>query len=379
MLIPIDTCPGAMADHYRDSSDPDAVYGEFNADWGEGCDDTLSEQRSGRSDRATIERWYPELLTPGEGDRNPGPHIQPLAITQVSFAPFAGDERSNVMEVPYFYLANGSEAGSDPAATARGTRIFLFTGDLAGARSDGRRWLIDLGRPEGRLINVRGAKYYTDDTPPDVLCAYRSLRGAFDCAPLTSSGGSDELELAQPIYPLEIHVSPVSSTTVSIAVNVSNTYSEPLTAQIFSPDFPAAMTTTLESASGYSKTVTLTMPSLGGYVAVGAANTRAVRKCSPWRISAWAAIPRSQYVWASAQEQVWGNANAATSGPTHKPFGAGFAYQFLWANSLQYVFSGAMQYVWSGAHQYVWANAPLRSCRPRAVSNDGQVMIYSPS
>ena len=36
-----------------------------------------------------------------------------------------------------------------------------------------------------------------------------------------------------------------------------------------------------------------------------------------------------------------------------------------------------MQYAWSGALQYVWSNAPVRSYAP-AISNDGQVMLYSP-
>ena len=371
MLIPVDECPGAMADHYRDGSDMRTDYGEFHpkTGWDENkdCGATLSEQRSGRSDWETIKRWYPQLIAPGEGgsEVNPGPRIQPLGITQVQFAALPDDAGSNTLAVPYFYLLDKS---GQPSTSTRDTRAILLTGD--------GHWLVDLGRPEGGLIQARGAKHYRDPANQDALCAYRATANEFACLPLVL-GGKDELQLQTADTPLDIRVSPVSSTTVSIAAIDLETDIGPLTARFFSPDYPATLTTTLEYALDYSETVTLPVPSLRGYVVVWSGERIADTKSLAVADFSLGGNPALQYVWANAQEQVWGNTMQYVWANRTR-FGAGLAYQYVWANTLQYVWSGALQYVWSGAYQYVWANAPLRSYAP-AISNDGQVMIYSPS
>ena len=59
-LIPVDSCPSAMADAYRQ----DEPYDEFHPqkDWQLECFRTLSNQITGRSDWETIHAFYP-LLT----------------------------------------------------------------------------------------------------------------------------------------------------------------------------------------------------------------------------------------------------------------------------------------------------------------------------
>ena len=66
LLVTVDDCPGAMADHYRD--DDGNGYGEFTRrSWFQPrcvCQQTLSAQRTGRSDWETIEYFYPALHAP---------------------------------------------------------------------------------------------------------------------------------------------------------------------------------------------------------------------------------------------------------------------------------------------------------------------------
>ena len=163
LLVPVDGCPGAMGDHYRDDSG--LGYGEFHPDdgWDKECQATLSARRSGRSDWATIEHFYPQLLSPDQGNGNSGPRIQPLALTQVQYAPLPESDGADTLDAPYFYLR---DVNGEPVVETRNIRVFLRTGD--------GRWFVDLGRPEGSLINKRGPNI--TGTTRIQMCCVRTAR-----------------------------------------------------------------------------------------------------------------------------------------------------------------------------------------------------------
>jgi len=61
LLTPVEGCPGAMSDPYRE--DDASGYDEFHhgASWETECGDTLAAQSSGRWDWQTITAFYPGL------------------------------------------------------------------------------------------------------------------------------------------------------------------------------------------------------------------------------------------------------------------------------------------------------------------------------
>ena len=152
LVIPVDSCPGAMADPYRD--DAAAGYGEFHPDagWLPACAQTLSNQDTGRSDWATITTFYPQL----DGvTTNPGPSTLPLAVTDVRFVEPATP--TTTLKAPIFFLTQGGQR-VQPGSNAR---AFLF--------ADG--WATDLGRPTLDQLLARGAR------PGDRGLSVRAGRG----------------------------------------------------------------------------------------------------------------------------------------------------------------------------------------------------------
>lgn len=245
VLTPVDTCPGAMADPYRD--DDAAGFGEFHpADgWLPHCASTLSNQASGRPDWATIDRFYPWLAAPGI--TNPGPNTLPLAVTQVSF--FDPVTPPAALEAPWFTLM---QTGGRIIPTAS-ARAFLF--------QDG--WAIDLGKPQQDRVLARGARV------GDRLCVYDLTEQSLGCEVI--SQGDTELELfTQPGWQPEIIMTPVASATLAISVTgVPAGLS--MAAQLYPVSSPSSVTiilTPTADGSAYWGVFELDDPALQGSVQV---------------------------------------------------------------------------------------------------------------
>ena len=195
VLIPIDTCPGAMADPYRDD------YSEFHPDagWLPACASTLSNLETGRSDWATIGRFYDGLTMPAAFGSQPGPRSLPLAVTQIQVIDPATAPAT--LDVPIFYLTDANDASTQAGNSAR---AFLLQDD----------WLTDLGRPTVGEVRARGAR------PGDRLCVFEPERDRQGCETITA--GDDLLRLVSvPDWQPEIVVSPVTSTTITVRVGKS--------------------------------------------------------------------------------------------------------------------------------------------------------------
>jgi hypothetical protein len=150
-LISVISCAGsAMSDPYRDD------YGEFKlaADWSPGCDSTLSEKTTGRSDWETIHAFYPAV---NWTTSNVGPAYLPLAVTQISEEAPVADPQA--LADPRFYVTIKS-ASYQPGNDAR---AFLF-------RSSPTR-LVDLGRPVVDSVLAYGAQ------PGDKVCVIEITAG----------------------------------------------------------------------------------------------------------------------------------------------------------------------------------------------------------
>jgi subtilisin-like proprotein convertase family protein len=240
LLIPVDGCPGAMSDPYR----KDYPYDEFHpaAGWLPACEQTLSQQITGRSDWETIVTFYPWLDGTG-GDVGPGD--LPLAVTQIEqVTPITP---ATTLEDPTFYLS----AGGQHVQSGNDARAFLFQGD----------WLIDLGRPTLDRVLARGARL------GDRLCVYEQGAERLGCE--TISAGDEQLELVTvPDWQPDVIISPITSRTIAITVtNVSAGL--PLWARLFPVADPAAAAISLtETAGGYAGTLKADEPALEGYVHV---------------------------------------------------------------------------------------------------------------
>jgi hypothetical protein len=264
LLIPVDGCPGAMTDPYRDD------YSEFHpdADWVPQCQSTLAAQTTHRSDWATIKAFYDHddlgftLNHPPALNTNPGPSGIPLDLTKIQFVEPTTPTRA--LDEPVFYLTqNGGRL--QPSARAR---AFLF--------HDGR--IVDLGSPTLDYVRAPGAAV------GDRLCVYDLAAVKEDgqrdprlgCE--TISPGDEQLELKpQPGWQPELLITPVTSRTIEISVTgaISPT-AQSMRAELFpsyvAPGSPVSypITLTLASADDYTGTFHLDTddPSFDGYIHV---------------------------------------------------------------------------------------------------------------
>jgi hypothetical protein len=240
LLIPVDTCPGAMSDPYRE----DYPYDEFHPDdgWLPACENTLSHQITGRSDWGTITTFYSWL---NGTTANTGPSGLPLAVTEIQVVePITP---STALEVPIFYLSQEGHR-VQPGSSAR---AFLFQDD----------WLTDLGRPTVDQVLARGAR------PGDRVCVYELAAGRLGCE--TISLGDEQLALvSKPGWLPEVIVSPVTSRTIAITVtNVPTGLS--LGARLFPVTDPAPDIISLTPVGDeYAGTFNADEPAIEGYVQV---------------------------------------------------------------------------------------------------------------
>jgi hypothetical protein len=246
LLIPVEGCPGAMSDPYRE----DYPYDEFHSQdgWLPACEWTLSHQNTGRSDWETIATFY-HWLSGTAAITNTGPSMLPLAVTRIqAVEPITP---SLALESPAFYL---SQDGSR-IQPGRSARVFLFQDDAG----SGSRWLTDLGRPRLDQVLARGAQ------PGDRVCVYETAAARLGCE--TIAAGDDQLALESVMdWQPEVIVSPVTSRTIGITVtNVSAGLS--LGAQLFPVSDPATDPISLtETAGGYMGVFHTVEPALEGYV-----------------------------------------------------------------------------------------------------------------
>lgn len=168
-LIALDTCTGTlMADAYLDANS------EFHPDaqWATKCANTLANQTTGRSDWATLQKFYPWVITPTMllAQLNPGPSSLPLAVTQVKF--IEPVTPTTTLPDPRFYL---KDVGGGSLIPGRNASIVLYRGDE----------LIEMGRPIVDQAVARGAQ------PDDRLCVYDPTGNRAGCKTLTSNDNQE--------------------------------------------------------------------------------------------------------------------------------------------------------------------------------------------
>lgn len=324
LLVPLsdDDCPGAMNNPYSN------VYSEFHPDqeWDLGrCPNTLSNQNTGRSDWKTIHRFYPWLKQPAKpfDERDQGPSLLPLAVTQVSFrGPDPASDRLRWMaqaldatsvpieklietlcepglpaissrrnpgrisdqslqfgcpaspitstaplEVPIFYLKAKEGDHNRTFRASSQARAILFQGEPY-------RTLIDLGQPIGDQVYAYGAR------PTDRLCVYDPSNDGVGCEDIVP--GTDQVVMQSPgDWKPQVVVSPITSRTLQISVTLPLTGRDPepnLLWRLFPTDRPALelshLNLAMETADSviYSDTVVLDEPVLEGYAWVGASD-----------------------------------------------------------------------------------------------------------
>ena len=235
-LKPVETCPSAMSDPYRDD------YSEFHSQtgWNTECADTLAQKSTGRSDWETISTFYPALSS---NPPNPGPITLPLDVTEVILP----DPTTGTLSNPIFFLTyNGARVQSGSTAQA-----FLFQGDH----------LIDLGSPTNGEILARGAR------PGDNLCVFEPGAQRSGCLLLVQ--GNVPLPLVDlPTWQPTVLLDATDSSTFTVTVNGVPS-GLPLLARIYSPNDPAPAAISLTETSGtYSGTFHLPSPIPEGYVRI---------------------------------------------------------------------------------------------------------------
>lgn len=242
VLFPVKTCPGPMSDPYRDD------WSEFHPDagWLPECRDTLSNQRTGRSDWSTISTFYPWLNKPGASFTNTGPSSLALDVTRIVVEPFTA---TATLDVPIFYLMDNDGRSVQPGSSAR---AFLFQGDH----------LIDLGRPTQDQVLARGARQ------SDRVCVYELDQRRLGCE-LVKVGDEELVLVAQLNWQPDVIVTPVTSRTVDIEVRAVEG-GRTLRARFFPMSAPATtpITLTQEADGAYTGSFKLLDPALEGYVQV---------------------------------------------------------------------------------------------------------------
>ena len=244
-LMPVDSCTGAMSNPYSD--DDESGYDEFHPaeNWLPGCTNTLSHHATGRSDWATINRFYTLLEETG----NSGPNNLPLALTQIRFQ--ESDSPAATLDAPIFSLRKAE--GGRYQANKR-ARAILFQDDR----------LIDLGRPTLDQVNVRGAR------SGDEVCIYDLEVGRLGCETINYT--TTYLSLGSfPDWQPEVLVSPITSRTIPITVTAQNL---PVTDNIYARIYPRnaaapqAIPLTQVSPGIYAGTFNLDDPTFSAYMRV---------------------------------------------------------------------------------------------------------------
>lgn len=269
LLAPLrdEDCQGAMNNPYSN------VYSEFHPDQGwetTRCKDTLSELNTGRPDWQTIQRFYPEVITPTGVFTSvlSGPSVLPLAVTQVHWMAQALDQSGTAvitstapLEVPIFYLKSAKPGDTYEASSQ--ARAFLFQGVPYPA-------VIDLGQPGKDQIYARGAR------PLDWLCVYDPPQDLVGCKDVVAGDDQILMQLSSDWKP-QLLITPVTTRTLQISVTLpfaADGKELKQSARLYPTDAPALPPISLtrtktDSQVVYSGIITTTEPVLEGYVWVG--------------------------------------------------------------------------------------------------------------
>jgi hypothetical protein len=250
LLVSISGCPGVMSDPYSQAPG----YDEFHptAGWLPECADTLSNQTTGRADWATINAFYPALITPTVSitQTNQGPVTLPLAVTQVSFV--APAYASETLVDPTFYLAEPSGARYLPGL---GARAYLFQ------TVGGVDRLVDLGSPVFDHVLARGAR------PGDRICVFDTSAARLGCETISANDNKLAIQAPDWGWQPDIVITPITSQTISVTVVAPPTLT--LQARLFlgsgAPTDPITLT---GSGTSYSEVFNTTAPAMAGYVQV---------------------------------------------------------------------------------------------------------------
>jgi hypothetical protein len=257
VIIPVESCPGAMSDQYNDD------YGEFHpsSGWLPDCHQTFSNVSTGRSDWETITTFYPFLHPPQTSflQVNRGPTILPLEVTHAQFEPITPTE---LLDVPIFYLKNEQGGRLDPLPD-NSARAFLFQHD-----EQGNEWITDLGRPMRDQMTAWGAHI------GGRVCMYEPSRSRLGCHDPIEQGDEHLTVSTIDNWQPDIVVSPVTSHTIAISV-VNAPANETMKARLFPSGEKIAAeqneqtlveTSTGGDSSTYAATFELEEPVIQGYV-----------------------------------------------------------------------------------------------------------------
>jgi subtilisin-like proprotein convertase family protein len=241
-FYPLTKCAGtAMSDPYRQD------YSEFKlpGNWSPSCDETLAARTSGRSEWATIRKFYPALFATS----NAGPSLLPLVVTQIEFVEPVSP--TTTLAVPVFYLTY-SNARYVPGGTAK---AILYQ------PAEGR--VIDLGHPVDDRVTAYGAR------PNDRLCVYDPDARKMGCKTVTAGDPNLTLSDISASWQPDIRVTPVTTRTVEVLVK-NAPVGVTMQTQIYPDNDTASSMVTLPQRSPgvYSATVMLNSPTLAAQVQV---------------------------------------------------------------------------------------------------------------
>jgi subtilisin-like proprotein convertase family protein len=193
LLVPTGACTGsAMGDFYTEANT------EFldDATWLPRCQDTLAQRTLGRSEWATLRRWYPAL----QATANSGPSVMPFDFTTVK-ALDPVTPTATMGDVTFYLDYAGGQSSSG------GARAFLLRQDAGG------EYVTDLGSPETgqNRVLARGVR------AGDRLCVFDAPRQQSGCE--TVAFGDDHLALQQDAAwtPL-VKITPIDTDTLKVEV-----------------------------------------------------------------------------------------------------------------------------------------------------------------
>lgn len=287
----------------------DSEYSEFliRPAWTGDCLQTIAEHTTGRVDWETLLRFYPMLRPPADLlHANPGPALQPLALTRVQeVLPTAP---ANTLPPRVFDVRDSVSGVLTPAPRSQ---VFLF--QLNGTVNDlTDDQVIPLGTTVGSLDRVKARGAAQGDRlclfgPPDPQGA--ALTGCLESlGPLSVSIPVSRVSDWQPVLEMQA----VTSTTLQITATLSTPYAA-LNVQFF-PAYGApgeiaeSVWTPMTTADGLVHTASLTLagPTFEGWLRLWAPGSTPPREAMsqiflspPWG-------PNSERFGGGANTRAWG-------------------------------------------------------------------------
>jgi len=254
LLIAVDECHGsAMGDMYNSANRGFLP----NAEWGVGCQKTLTHRTLKRSEEETVKLFYPAYQT---GRKNAGPTYMPFQLTEVKILePLTKKEAFSIQDYSFTYKNNIVHS---PEA-----RVYLIKDDSQ---------LVEMGTVVGQQnkLHVRGA------SSGDQVCLVDPPHFSYGCDQI-EFGDEQAQVIRNEDWQPDIFVSPVTTDTINIKVD-GNIF-EPLQVRVF-PTFgettefyelssanefsvDIAFTTTITtSINGITTTEVVSLPIGGGHV-----------------------------------------------------------------------------------------------------------------